>query len=350
MADLSQLFQYAPTTAGYFTGQNQANDFQKGQLFNQELAQRIALEAAKEQREAELFPERKRGLVLQNQGLEAEIPGKQAQSKKLGIDATTAEATQESDIAAKKAKNDKEIADADFEKMKNGQEMLMRMGAQLESVPPMFRKQALADFMQQSGMNPNAKHLQALLAVDPTKMPAMAASLAQRLGDQMMAMNPAARASIQSAQIHANASKYTADKHYASATEAARISSEGRVSAAQAKAAIAQDFMATLMSGKAPPANMALTAKVKSELAKRKADAEKDPEKKTSLLDEAQFWQDRADEAEAFAVRLKGAASEGRPGLTTGEDGSTTIAPRTSKPALGAKPKEGTAENPIVIK
>jgi hypothetical protein len=232
MSDLAQLFQYAPSTAGYFVGQNQANTFRQGQLQNDELAQRIALEQAAEARKTELHPLNVQQQSLANQTTEAELPGKQANSQIKQNEATASNQTLNGSIAATNAKNQGAVTEEAVNQTKRASELMLNMGAQLEGVPAPLRGAVFRKMMEMQGMNPNAPHLAALLATDPTHMPEVAQSLAKRLGDQAMTMNPAARSSMYGHEV----SKENENTRAATQVQVANIQTEGRIKAAEIRA------------------------------------------------------------------------------------------------------------------
>lgn len=100
MSDLTSLFQFSPEVAAYFTGQNQASKQASDQLNNQTLAQALAIAAAKEQRDAELFPLTKQGKQAELDKSAAELPGIAADSRKKITAADVAAGTMQSDVDA----------------------------------------------------------------------------------------------------------------------------------------------------------------------------------------------------------------------------------------------------------
>jgi hypothetical protein len=105
MADLAQLMEMAPTVGAGFIGQNQAMQQREQEAKLMELAQLIQSRQGQEQRAQSMHPFELDKMRLGNESTSAMIPGQAATSRKLGVDASIAEATQGSTIEAKDSKN-----------------------------------------------------------------------------------------------------------------------------------------------------------------------------------------------------------------------------------------------------
>lgn len=323
MADLSQLFQYAPTTAGAFLGQQISLDNTKGRLANDTLAQQLQLEAAKEAREQEMFPLRKSNLDLQNQGLGAELPGKTADSRKKKLDADLAEQTFDSNKQATLSKNATQITKDQYEQAENASKTLMTIGDQLSGMPPMLRKQHLDQVITDMKMNPNSPLVQMMRQMDPNKLPDFTKQLSKRIGDQLLTMNPGARAQMYSADVQASASRYHSDKAAESAKYVADKNAEAKVMVANTKAKVL-DLEELVLAGKMAPERAAIAAKLQ-------ADKATDPEIK-------EMWQNQASRWERFVYNKAAAGHEGAAQLDTENGG---IKSRVTPPALGPEQPAG---------
>lgn len=100
MADLAQLMQFAPTTAGGFMGSNQASQEQSDALKQQELRQLIESRMLEAQQKAAMHPLDLEAKRLSNQQTSAQIPGFAADSELKGINARKAGATYDADVEA----------------------------------------------------------------------------------------------------------------------------------------------------------------------------------------------------------------------------------------------------------
>jgi hypothetical protein len=306
MPDMNALFPYSPELSGYFAGQNQANYFQEGQLKNQELAQKIAQQQAQEARTQELFPIEKRGKELGNKTVEAELTGKEATSSKQALEYQSLKALQPSSIQAGIAKNQELVAGSDAETLAKGQDIMMRFGAQLSTVPVPLRRQALQGMIEQQGLNPKAKHLAALMTADPEQMPFIASSLADQLGSQAMSASSQARSHIAATEIstggHIEGQRIAAAAH----VEGMRLAAAGRVEAAHARMG-SGDLLAKLMSGQVPPDRAATAAAINEQLST-------DPDAKA-------FWHEVGRQAEQLMKEKPQA----------GQQGNLTVDPNTGK-------------------
>lgn len=105
MQGLAQLMEIAPTVGAGFIGENQAMQQRTDEAKLMELAQLIQARQGQEQRAQAMHPFELDAKRLGNDSLSAQIPGQRATSRKLGVDASIAEATQGSAIEAKDSEN-----------------------------------------------------------------------------------------------------------------------------------------------------------------------------------------------------------------------------------------------------
>lgn len=331
MADLSQLFQYSPEVAGILLGQQNALDQEKSRLGNTDLAQRIQLEAAKGQREADLFPLEKENKSLTNQGLAAGLPGIQANSDLAKTNAQKGAATLESDIAAAKAKNQGTIDDEKLTTLKRSVSTLTDLGNQMASVPAPLRRQYLEQAIKTTNMSESSPIVQMLRQMDPNQMPQFASALAKRLGDQALQMSPAARATMYSADKSSAATRYSADVR-AGATRYAADKSAERAQISAATKSKAVGAVAAIQKGM-DPSKVLMSAKLEYELTK-------DPDEKSLWLNVMTF----ADQA---IQRKAQASNAGKPTITQDDSGNAHITPQTITPfnPNGTGPAPGSPEH-----
>jgi hypothetical protein len=221
--DLSQLFQYAPTTAGYMLGQSQAADLARQMYEQQQIQAQTADLQQKTAENAEMFPLKKSNQDLQNQTLSAQLPGIFTKNSQDALNLEKNQATKDSDIEATKATNQGKVDEEVMKRAQQGQQILMTVGTQLSGVPAPLRRQHLDAVIKNMKLNEDSPVIQMLRSVDPQRMPEIAQTLAARAGAQALAMNPAAQASMYGHDVTSAASRYDADQRRGGEVEAAQI-------------------------------------------------------------------------------------------------------------------------------
>jgi hypothetical protein len=334
MADLSSLFQVAPGTASYFTGQNQALASASEQLKQVELAQKIKQAMQESEFNQQLNPLKLEQQRLTNKSTELGLPGISADVESKQAKAKKDTATVDTDIAATNAENNDKADKVKFEQFNRASQVLLSAGAQIDSVPGPARKGAFEQMIRAAGIDPNRPQIQGIMNMPPEQMSQAIKTLAQRLGDQALLMNPAARASMYSADQSAAAHRYSADKTSA----ATRYSADKRAEARKGFDDSLDDISKLekqLLAGKVKIKEAMIYAQLKS------VRATSDEEKA--------LWADFSRRLEQFQYNASSANGQGK--LTLDSGGNLT--PRTIEPTMGGeKPKRGTgtADDPIVLK
>lgn len=327
MADLRSLMQIAPSTAAYFTGQEFADSRQKEQLEQQKLAQTIQdLKASAEQAKQmnPLLLEQQR---LRNQISQAELPGVVADSTLKGINADIAGQTKETKVEEAKTK-----LDADRAKLFDTRsKQFMELAPILEAIPTHLgqRSAAAIQMLGQIGLDVNSPQAKVLLQ-SPETMPAVMKKIAQRMAEQSSAYIQA----MDVANFNKGVQKDIAAGNNATQLQVARINADSRLQAAAARSQKkASDIISQVQSGKLTFEKAATAFEVMASL-------EEDGEKKQAYFDMAKKF-------EEANLKAKNAAAQGKPDVA-----GMGIPTQTITPALGggAKPKQGTKENPIVLK
>jgi hypothetical protein len=165
MADLSSLMQIAPNSAAFMMGQNNSQAMQSEALKQQQLQQIIQGLIQEQQQNQQMNPLKVDQQRLQNQGLEAELPGKRAHSESQGLDAQLKRLTQPGEVEATNAGNAAKVTKADAEKMTQIGQLFGRMGVALENEPdqPGARAGKMMQMLQQSGFPANDPRWKPLL-------------------------------------------------------------------------------------------------------------------------------------------------------------------------------------------
>lgn len=329
MADLRSLMQIAPSTAAYFTGQEFADSRQKEQLEQQKLAQTIQdLKASAEQAKQmnPLLLEQQR---LKNQTSQAELPGVVADSTLKGINADFAKQTKETKVEEAKTK-----LDADRAKLFDTRsKQFMELAPILEAIPTHLgqRSAAAIQMLGQIGLDVNSPQAKVLLQ-SPETMPAVMKKIAQRMAEQSSAYIQA----MDTTKLSRESAERIAKGNNATQIQMNRDRIESAERRAASKQQIQDDvkqLVAQVQAGKLSFEKAAAAFEIKSFL-------EKDPELK-------QEYAEMARKFEEANLKAKNAAAQGKPDVA-----GMGIPTQTITPALGggAKPKQGTKENPIVLK
>jgi hypothetical protein len=332
MADLTSLFQYAPTMAGMFTGQNQANKRTNDQLTNQNLAQEIQFAAQKHAADLQMNPLKQRNQELVNQGLEAGLGGIRATSEGKALEVKKAQETYDSDVEATKAVNKGKVGDEADKARERATKFLLEAGPQLEAVPAPMRAAAFRQMMEESKMNLKNAQLQQMLAMaqqDPNNFPKAVAQIADRLGQQAMQMNPAARASIENNKRTTSTQLQIAREGDATQKEVANIQAASRKANSKNKA---EDIRTKVMTGELST-DKAIAAAIANE-------------QFAETFEEKMVWRQLANTLSTHIYNKPLGGQQGRMGL--GPDG--TLTPRTVKPLYPDQPKRGTGTKDDPIK
>jgi hypothetical protein len=173
--------QIAPTTAAGFMGTNQAQQQQMEQAKQLELAQLMQQRQAQEDRAQALAPGGLQYQQLQNQELQARIPGVQAQSETQALDLAGKRQTQPGEINATNFKNEDAIVRA-------GMVRLGTMAPSLEKVPAPNRLPALSHSLGVMGIKGDAHDtlMEHFSKFDPNQLP----KELQRISDAMLRATP----------------------------------------------------------------------------------------------------------------------------------------------------------------
>ena len=165
MADLSQLFKVAPTTAAFMTGGQQAMDEQSQGLEQQRLQQLIQSLQQKNQQDSVMNPLLVDQQRLNNQTLQTKIPGLEADNQTKVLANRQTEGTLESTINATNSKNDSQVAEDQIKRAKNVGGFLGNAGFALENVPVGQRKEKLASLLAGAGISANDPKMAGMLGI-----------------------------------------------------------------------------------------------------------------------------------------------------------------------------------------
>jgi len=332
-----------PGTGAAWAGEREAlaqqADLQE-QLLQQQRQRELMLKNAQSEKINPLLVQHQ---GLQNQGLELGLSGITADSSLKATNAAKAAGTLATDISAGNSNNQTTIgANQVKQGLANGQ-LLAQAAATLEATPPVLRTQQLMGMLKQYGIDPQSPQVQGIVSkIPPEQMPAAL----RKLGEQVARSGMTAaeynnkdihaatnQATIESANIHAGATRYAADKGV-----------EKAAAALQAKAGKAQTMEAQW--AKSPPATRIGLAKVA-------IDTDTDPFTHEPLTPErkkyfqAAYAQDEATLNAQIAARVQaGIAAQ------VGPDGKVNLANKPGAPTVAPNKLKGsgTAADPYVLK
>lgn len=307
MADfISQL----PGIGALWAGQNQALSQQKQGLDNNYLQTQIQELTQKMQQEQAMNPEKIRRAQLENQGLEAGLPGIVATSDQKQTEARKLRETADSDIDYTKFTNSLKKDEESTKALDRASRRFTALASQVGQVPPLLRNQWITQAM---GPDMNPQILTMMQNIPPEQLPGVLSKIANTTtelsGSYKQAMDVAKEQSaktVEAAKIHAGAT-----------VQAAQIGADSRMAVASAKNK-ATDIITQVQSGKLPPDKAAVMFDTMAELAP--AD---DPNKA--------LYRQQAMKMENFAMNLKRAGAEGKPDLN-----KMGIETQTVPPALSA--------------
>lgn len=334
MADLSQLL--GPGTAALWAGQNQKLEQEKAMADADRV--RAEIEAARQkmafdQHENPLLLENKR---LTNEGLSAGLPGilADSQSKVLGVD--KAKKTQETDISKINAENLFKGNEAKAKRTKMFGDLFVQFSPLISQIPdaPGARLTAMQQLMRQAGFPEDSPETSAygqiLSAVPSSQLP----SVLKAIGEGMVKMS----------------------SPYIQATDVAKIGADARLEAkekeVEARVKIEADKLKAKL-GQASEKSKTTAKSLIEQVQAGKLTFEKAAtafEVMAAMEDDAEAKQKYSGLARAFEeanLKAKNATAAGKPDLA-----GTGIPVQEIKPSLGggAKPPQGTKENPIVLK
>jgi hypothetical protein len=176
MADLRSLMQVAPTTGGFFTGQQVAQERETEALRQRELESIIAKRLADMQYDQQANPLKLAGEQLKNQGMEADNLLKTTS-------ATKAAGTLDSDIAAGNAGNKSKILKAQAEEAIHFSGILKEGVMQTQKMNPMERTAYMRKLFEHNKMNPDDPQLQQLMQMDPQQLMSVSEQIARSSAD-----------------------------------------------------------------------------------------------------------------------------------------------------------------------
>lgn len=204
MADLSALFNYAPTTAGALVGQQQAMDTQSQGLEQQKLQQLIEGMKQDQAQSAAMNPLRVQELQQKNRGT--------------GLANDLTQATQDSTIGATNAGNSLKISSDNVKQAQQAASMFSSWAGILDATPdePGARPAKMMELLKSANMDPNSPQVAPLLKVFSQTPSAKLPQTLRTIGDDLVhhsaaymqandVENTRAAAVTQSATTHANA-------------------------------------------------------------------------------------------------------------------------------------------------
>jgi hypothetical protein len=337
MADLSNFFQVAPTTASMFMGRQFAQEREMEALKQQELANIIAQRQAQEARNSELHPFELEQRRLANEQTGAQIPGIQAESTLKGYKARMAGETYDTDVKTAKAKSQGDYEEEQVKRAQKVHEFLTSASPELEQIPPPLRGQYFRSRIEASGFDPNSPQVQRtmqMVGLDPEGAPARLRQESEKLGKLLAQRTSAYQQAAETSASHervAAGNNRTQKEITQMNIEAGRWNKSARGGSAQDqlekalvsgswdKAATAYDYMA------------------------QEAAMNGDQQ-------QAIYYQQKAKEYADKFLQSRSGGSPRAGSLDMGQvtDMPTNPAPTTQAPSLPTQ--KGTKENPIVLK
>jgi hypothetical protein len=171
MSDLSSLMQIAPYAGTYMAGQQNVADLAQKNAETQRLQQLIqSLQIANQQSQT-MNPLLVQHQSLQNQGLEAGLPGIQAESSKKQSEAKLKAGTLDSDIEAGNSANQTKLTQDKVKQIQATGQLLYGAGAfAMNAEGPGGAKLAVADFLKQHNIPLDHPGAQMTLNMSPQQM------------------------------------------------------------------------------------------------------------------------------------------------------------------------------------
>lgn len=341
-ADLTSLMKLAPLQGAYMTGQQFDQDQQAAFQKMRDLQQLMQQRQQEMDYNQQANPLRLQGESLKNKGLEAGLPGITATSQLKQTEASNAAKTADSTVAATNAENEDKQNKIKFDQVSRAHNALIQMIPELQMVPGPAQRAVFRQHLQDAGMNVESPQLAALdQAAGTPAFGQMLKGITDKLAEQKMALDPAARAHMYAADSAAKASVEHAKITAGATVQAARISADGRLAVANAKKADAENLLLQVKTGKVPPDRALTMGTMNMMLAEQRGDSA-----------DAAFWQNFNGTVEHVIKNIQTYKGEGK--LTLDEKGNLT--PASVKPVFedkGSKPKvpgSGTAQDPYVLK
>lgn len=197
MPNLNNLFNVAPTTASFFSGQQMANQNASEQLRNQELAQTIA----KMQQEQE-FAAKNNPLKLEHQRLVNQGLGIGNETSSLTNDFTRG--TQASKIGATNAENHGKISKEQFDEASRVANVFTKGAYEVEGMPTLQRATRLSEIARQHGYNPQDPVISRFIQMGSDN-PRGLIDMQTRMMQDAARNNPQYMGTVDAATIRANA-------------------------------------------------------------------------------------------------------------------------------------------------
>jgi hypothetical protein len=163
-AGLDTLYQnMGPMGASYIAGQREASAREAADLEALMQAENIRKARQAYSQAEQINPLEVEQRRWTNRGLQEGLPGITAESRKKATEATKAEKTMSSDIAAKISTNKTNISEQQFKYVSNIGKMAGALGTQLEGAPPLAHNAVKMQFMQQNGIDPSSREGQYIM-------------------------------------------------------------------------------------------------------------------------------------------------------------------------------------------
>lgn len=236
MADLASLMNVAPITGGMMIGQQNQSEMATAEVERQRLAQLVQELQLKNQQSQGMNPLLQQQQQLQNQGLQAGLPGIQAKSLMDQLTAQQKQGTIGTDTAAINSGNISKIRQNKSSDLASLQQDLLKYGSTLNNVPVPMRASVLHSLMVAGGHNmddPASAQLLQSITADPENMPQNLQKAAEHLGNIAKVQDP-------NYLGHIEGSRITADSHI----KGAQIGAGATIGAAKIGAASREDVQA----------------------------------------------------------------------------------------------------------
>lgn len=329
MADLRSLMEIAPTTGGFFTGQQIASDAASSRLKDLETQADIAAKNQTFGFNEQNNPLKLQHAGLQNQGLQEGLAGITADSTRKGVEARVAQGTEASTIAEANSKSRFDVMKRRMDEGKMYTDFFGSTAQEIQQVPPMQRAAYLRQKAAQHGINPDDPEVQSLFQ-QASQNPQVLFNAFQKSRQTLAQLTPEF---IREQMKEQEATKRNAATN-ASHEKISKTSAEARVAAVKAKLdGSGDDLFKRYKEGRVSPANAAGMFQLHAEL-------EDDPDKKALYLKMARL-------ADEQALRLKREGAAGRPDAAA--MGIETVPPQKPVMGQGDGPPPGSAQNPIKL-
>lgn len=324
MNNLGDLFQVAPTTAGFMLGGQIADDRKTAEMQRQSTLQDIMAKQQAYDQNTQMNPllvEKQRTL---NQGYGLENESKTMENRK------TRE-TLDSTISSTNSKNSLDDMQNHIKKAAATEEFFNKAADQLKYLPPAVRSSWLSQAMNDNGIDPRNPQVQQLV-MQASQNPALLSQHATAIAQERAARSADYIKAMAEKDAEGRNQLANTREHNKGSKEVAEINQRGRVQAASIRAGkTVQDIQTLVLQGKIKLPEMPAAFEQAARMAQ-------DPEERDYLLEQAR----KANQMLLDRVNA-------RPNSTV-KDGE--IQTNTTGPVYGgpAKPKgSGTADDPIVL-